>query len=466
MTDKTKEFIVKAVKVHGDKYDYSRVEYVNTRTKVKIICKTHGEFEQKPLKHLSGQGCLKCSGHNKKINEDFIINAIQIHGDKYDYSKIRYISSQKKVIINCKIHGDFEQRPSNHLNGQGCEKCAGRKKQNVDYINDVIKVHGNKYDYSKVIYTKAQDKIIIICKKHGEFEQKACSHLNGSGCAKCGIEESTNNKKFNNNDFIFKAIEVHGNKYDYSRVDYQTNKFKVKILCKTHGEFKQIPSDHLYGRGCKKCGIEKNANNCRSNITEFVEKAKNIHGDKYNYTQAVYSNADTKILIICSKHGEFKQSPYEHLSGYGCPNCVNKTEGKLYKQLQVLFPNIIQQFKVDWCKNKSYLPFDFSIREHKIIIELDGIQHFEQVSNWKSPEKTQETDKYKTECANANGYSVIRLLQEDVFKDKYDWKTELVNNINKIISECKIQNIYMCKNNEYKKYKCKEKTNKNIEIDL
>ncbi len=135
--------------------------------------------------------------------------------------------------------------------------------------------------------------------------------------------------------------------------------------------------------------------------------------------------------------------------GYGCPNCVNKTEGILFNKLIESYPNIIQQYKVDWCKNKTYLPFDFCIEEHKIIIELDGDQHFKQVSNWESPEKTQQNDMYKMSCANLNGYSVIRLLQDDVFSNKYDWASELIGNINLLIANEQTNNIFMCKSNEY-----------------
>ena len=132
-----------------------------------------------------------------------------------------------------------------------------------------------------------------------------------------------------------------------------------------------------------------------------------------------------------------------------CPYCVNKTEQKLYDNIILNYPNLLQQYKVEWCKNKNYLPFDFVIPEYNIIIELDGLQHFEQVSNWKSPEENLITDKYKMKCANNNNYSIIRILQEDLFYDKYDWYNELIQNIEKIKNEEIIQNIYMCKNNEY-----------------
>ena len=110
-------------------------------------------------------------------------------------------------------------------------------------------------------------------------------------------------------------------------------------------------------------------------------------------------------------------------------------------------------FKVEWCKNKTYLPYDFVLAEDKIIIELDGLQHFEQVSNWQSPEETHLNDVYKIKCANENEYSVIRLLQTDVFYDTYDWLMELRENIEKIILEQRVQNVYMCKDNEYAIFK-------------
>ena len=122
---------------------------------------------------------------------------------------------------------------------------------------------------------------------------------------------------------------------------------------------------------------------------------------------------------------------------------------KIYDKLKPIYQSIIRDFKQDWCKKINHLPFDFCIEELKIILELDGRQHFEQVMNWKTPEEQYENDKYKEKCANDKCYSIIRLLQEDVFNDKYDWKTELINNIEKIKTDNIIQNIYMCKNNEY-----------------
>ena len=145
-----------------------------------------------------------------------------------------------------------------------------------------------------------------------------------------------------------------------------------------------------------------------------------------------YSNNRKHIIIICKKHGEFTQIPFVHLLGHGCPSCINKTEFKFYEKIKEIYPTIKRQYKVYWCKNKLRLPYDFVIEELNIIIEIDGEQHFTQISNWTSPEIQIEKDKYKMKCANENGFSVIRLPQVDISKDSYDWFNEIQLSIEKI----------------------------------
>jgi very-short-patch-repair endonuclease len=170
--------------------------------------------------------------------------------------------------------------------------------------------------------------------------------------------------------------------------------------------------------------------------------------------QVFKGSSNKKYWFDCDYGHEFESSLNEITGQHNtwCPICVNKTEKKLYEQLLQIYPNLVSQFRVDWCKNiisKRNLPFDFVLEEQKVIIELDGNQHFVQVMNWKTPEEQFENDQYKEKCANENGYSVIRIIQEDVWNDAYDWLNELNQNICKITSEITIQNIYMCKNNEY-----------------
>jgi len=170
-------FIKKAIKKHGGKYGYELVEYINSRTKVTIICPNHGEFKQTPAKHLSGCGCPKCGGPKKLTINEFKQKAIAVHNGKYIYDKVKYINNRTKVTIICPDHGKFEQRPTHHLKGHGCPRCGIKRcaeYQRLDtntFIMKAIKKHGGKYIYDKVDYVNTHTKVIIICPEHGEFEQ-------------------------------------------------------------------------------------------------------------------------------------------------------------------------------------------------------------------------------------------------------------------------------------------------------
>lgn len=184
----TSEFITKSITVHGDRYGYSKTKYVRSLDKVIIICKNHGEFQQTPQHHLRGSGCPSCYGNNNKNTEQFIIDANKIHNFKYDYSKVKYKNTRDKVIITCKIHGDFQQTPNAHLTAKSsCPRCCNNiKHTNESFIEKAISIHGNKYDYSKINYINNSIKLIIICPIHGEFSQSAKGHINSkNGCPKC-----------------------------------------------------------------------------------------------------------------------------------------------------------------------------------------------------------------------------------------------------------------------------------------
>jgi very-short-patch-repair endonuclease/DNA-directed RNA polymerase subunit RPC12/RpoP len=211
---------------------------------------------------------------------------------------------------------------------------------------------------------------------------------------------------------------------------------------------------------CPYCGNKKlcdyeTCNYCFENSFASHEKSQYWNTEKNGdiNPRKVFKCSSNKYWFDCDKCNLIFESTLNHITNINksrwCPNCVNKTELKLHKYLLSIYPTIISQFKQEWCKKVNYLPFDFCIPEYKIIIELDGPQHFVQISNWTSPEKQFENDKFKEECANNNGYSIIRLLQEDVINDKYDWAKELCNAIKELENGNKIANIYLCKNNEY-----------------
>ncbi len=246
------DYILKAKKIHGDRYDYSLVQYKNNSIKIKIICSEHGIFEQAPYSHLSGRGCPKCAGRIV-TDVDFILRSNKIHGKKYDYSLVQYMTTHKKVKIICPEHGIFEQAPSGHLSGRGCPKCVGKYMNSNDYILKAKKIHGDRYDYSLTEYNGTNEKVKIICPKHGVFEQLPNNHLQPNRCPKC-----VGHTKLTNDDYILKAKKIHGDRYDYSLTEYKNNNTKIKIICPKHGVFEQIPSKHVnMKRGCKECKKKK-----------------------------------------------------------------------------------------------------------------------------------------------------------------------------------------------------------------
>lgn len=282
----TEDFIKNAKLIHGDKFNYDQVDYIGCNQLVKIICKEHGVFEQTPRNHLQKKGCRKCRVWNKKkTTDEFIENARKIHGDKYDYSQVIYLGCEIPVIIICREHGPFEKIPGRHLcQGHGCSKCAGKNITTDDFIERSKKHHGDKFDYSRVVYKNSQSRVEIICQVHGLFTQIAASHMVGHDCAKCSRRIVTNEM------FIEKARKVHGDKYDYEKVEYTDKSTEVKITCKIHGDFMQVPNTHLDGSGCPTCG--KTYSRGEHMIEQWLKK-KNIAFE----TQKTFPECKYKALL-------------------------------------------------------------------------------------------------------------------------------------------------------------------------
>lgn len=178
----------------------------------------------------------------KKIStKDFIEKANKIHLGKYDYSKTEYVNSRSKVIVTCKLHGDFKQRPDGHYHKEGCPECNNQKLTTKDFIEKAKVVHGDRYNYDKVEYVNCKLKIIIICKLHGDFTQISSNH----GCPNCGIIENANNLRGKTEDFIINAKLVHGEKYNYDKVNYIQKDSLVIITCLKHGDFNQTVPKNL-----------------------------------------------------------------------------------------------------------------------------------------------------------------------------------------------------------------------------
>ena len=250
----------------------------------------------------------------------------------------------------------------------------GKKKTREGFIQDARKVHGDKYDYSKVHYVNSKTKVCIICPEHGEFWQAPSSHLQGRGCSKCKGDKTRERCVSTKEEFIKKAKEVHKDKYDYSKVKYEKSNMKICIICPEHGEFWQTPNSHLSGYGCTKCGIENRCEKRSSTKEIFIEKAKETHGDKYDYSKVDYVNCDTKVCIICKDHGEFWQKPNDHTKGAGCPKCnLSHMERSVMNYLDEVGITYDYQKRFDWLGRQS---LDFYLPDYNVGIECQGRQHF------------------------------------------------------------------------------------------
>jgi len=226
-------------------------------------------------------------------------------------------------------------------------------------------------------------------------------------------------KKLTAEEFVVKANEIHNNKYDYSSVEYLTNKIKVTIVCPDHGEFEQPPHGHLKGYGCIKCGRVDMADKIKITVDDFIDRSNKIHNNKFDYSLASFNGVMEKVEIICPEHGIFKQAVNGHLSGRGCRKCnQSKGEREIYKLLKEKGVHFLTEHKFDDCRNINPLPFDFYLPDHNVCIEFDGKQHFISNSYFKH-EKFEDRlirDKIKNEYCHNNNIRLIRISYKETSK--------------------------------------------------
>ena len=359
--------------------------------------------------------------------EKFLIKLKKTHGDNIDTSKVKYVNSQTKVCLICHKkdkngieHGEFWQAPADTVRGRGCPKCANEKRgprqedrmTTEKYIQKEREVHGDKYDLSKAVYINANTKMCFICPEHGEFWQLPFAHLKGQGCPKCA------GRALSQDDIIKKFLDVQGETYIYDKVIFKGMSIPVTITCRIHGDFEQTPKKHLEGHGCPICGnIKKNADR-KITFEKFAERANVIHNSKYIYIdENEINNMHDKITAICHRHGKFQQIIADHLNGHGCPKCgynTSKAEDEIISFIrdELHITDIIQRSK----KIISPFEIDIYLPYYKVGIEYNGvIWHSEKFGK----------DKYyhlkKTEECQKKG---IKLIQ--IFEDEYNEHKEIV----------------------------------------
>jgi len=319
----------KAREKHGDFYDYSKVEYVKSKQKVIIICPIHGEFRQVAKDHYY-YGCKLCgiesrakkSSFNK---EQWIQKAKKTHGDKvFDYSLVpEDVKGEDYVSIICSEGHQWNVMFQSHCYRNGCPECYNQRRGETlvltqeEFITRAKSQHGEYYDLSMAIYVGAFEPIDVICPEHGLFHIKAGQFIYGRGCYKCGRIRIGDSHRLTPEQFITKAKAIHGDKYDYSKVNYTTTQNKITIICPDHGDFVMQANEHInsHKSGCVFCS--------RSTLhpDDFIQDCIAIHGDRYDLSQIEYTGYHDYITPICPEHGMWKTTANTFLKS-NCPTCA------------------------------------------------------------------------------------------------------------------------------------------------
>lgn len=370
-------------------------------------------------------------GKPQKTREEIIDKIKEIHGNKYDVSQLEYVNYKTKVKLICHEkdscgveHGEFLISPGHLLNGQGCPKCryvkssAALRRSIEDVIKEAVKVHGEKYDYSMITqYKNDRTKYPIICPEHGVFKQTMNNHIKGKqGCPVCGGLRSSISRRLTIDEVIERAKEIHHNKYSYELVSSlpYANATKIPIICQKHGIFYQQVHNHLNGQGCPECGKRSIGEMKRSNTDEFRDKFYEKWGHKYDLSNVEYVNNTTKICVICEKHGEFWTRPHNLLTGYGCPKCgrqiqaekqCSDEEKELYEFLkETIGENEITSHDRELLKGYEV---DYLIPKNKLCIEYDGLY-------WHSEEfKDNNYHSKKSAIAHRAGFRMIHIFSDE-----------------------------------------------------
>jgi hypothetical protein len=384
-------FIEKAQKIHTTAYDYDTLEYTNLYEPAYLVCPIHGRFKFNPIghirrkKHESSQGCPDCTKYRKFLDcaielKEFMKKVLSIHGYFYNYNKLTIYQGRK-------------------------DRAFGANITNTD-----------KY------YVRSSDKHAIICPIHGEFTQSLSNHTNKTrphGCPKCARELQSFQKLTKLTECIKQANELHENKFSYLLLNYKTLPWYLKgkgvedvkyvdsreyhdIICPIHGIFPQKLSSHIdtkKPKGCKKCAIDAQKDTTES----YIIKARLVHGDLYDYSLVDYVHSQGVIKIICPIHGVFPQVARDHLTGCGCIYCsASRGEKAIRRHLMENKIEHKQQKTFKLCKYKHALPFDFYLPDYDLLIEYQGIQHYEAVDFFGGEEgfiERRKKDKIKKDYA-------------------------------------------------------------------
>ena len=315
----------------------------------------------------------------KKDRYEFIWQAIQVHGYRDDLREVDYKGSNKEIQIICPKHGRVKLIACNYLKGCKCKQCATEEAHNKfimpfkEFLEKANTLYNNFYEYDESTYKSTQVKMRIICPIHGEFWQLPYNHLRGVKCKFCSIEENAAKARNSIEKFIENGKKIHKYEngeplYDYSKSKQPKNNKErsIIVICKKHGEFFTSYNAHIsHKKGCPICGMERlyeKSNNLKIKAAnEFMEKAfkiHNINGEyKYNYDKVIYNGVSNEVCIVCPKHGDFWQTPGNHLQGHGCPICAIEEKAEKLKMTYEEFMKKISKIHINY---NGELLYDYS----------------------------------------------------------------------------------------------------------
>jgi len=280
-------------------------------------------------------------GRNRILTtEEYIAKCRSVHGDRYDYSKVNYIGVKEDVVIICKIHGDFKKDAGRHSGGVDCPECSEiekninrAKREAVKFIEKSKKVHGDKYNYDKVIYVKSNQNVIITCPIHGDFEQTPANHKRGAGCYDCGLEKLRQHFKLSQEEVRKRSFDKFGIDFKIDLTNYKNINSIVVFYCPIHGMFEDKISNHLASEdGCPTCFEDKDRPSWnRLSVEENMKVLKELYGDSYHFFSEDIDISANKVRFWCYRHKRFHSTKLGHLRyGYACPECGNETKVGFY----------------------------------------------------------------------------------------------------------------------------------------
>lgn len=432
------DFVTKANHIHGNRYDYSSVSYKSSTIPVTVICREHGYFDVMPKTHIritSPTGCPLCGKQvriesRRDTTSSFIEKAISVHGDRYDYSLVNYTKSNVAVSIICKLHGVYTKKPGLHLNNkQGCPVCgraaAGDsfRLTNEEFRRRCEDVHGIRYDLSAINYTGIEQRISVRCTLHNiTVTPVANTFVSGKDpCPVCAREKHKRKiafKKLDWDTWVLDSHRIHNNRYTYDKIDNFSLQDSVAIIhCPIHGQFEQRPMDHRAGKGCARCGVSRAANSKRLSPDIWLDRFLQVHGPRYTYEfPDDYQNNTQKIAVMCNDHGVFHIRPDHHVMGYGCTVCSGSGSSLAERDISdwlssMEINHITHDRTLIWPKE-----LDLVIPQHKIAIEYCGNYWHGELQG---RDKTYHLNKLN--AATDIGYRLIT-----IFEDEWVKQTELV----------------------------------------